>query len=269
MDFKRFITEERDIPCSGYNIKLYKLMRSSLKRVDIKKHFLPYIPQSPFERLNMCIIIIFIIISSIKFNKISKIPVNPQIIPIEINCNHNLTSIENIMCVDAVGKEIIRCIDEYINVVVKNHAKSSKASSPISGKSLFEQCMKYDVDVCFVLAQAQLESHFGTSGQSVITKCVWSVGAHDNRSTDDMKRRGLTFSNPNESIRPFLKELTSNWMGGDTTEYDLMKSYINKDGKRYASDLQYEEKLTCVYNKIKNNTRIYELMQLYKKLINK
>ena len=44
----------------------------------------------------------------------------------------------------------------------------------------------------------------------------------------------------------------------------LMKNYITGSGYRYASDKDYEVRLTRTYNKIKNSTKIYELQQQLK-----
>ena len=66
------------------------------------------------------------------------------------------------------------------------------------------------------------------------------------------------------AIEDYSKLLKKSYLVKGRTEQDLMKNYITGSGYRYASDKDYEVRLTRTYNKIKNSTKIYELQQQLK-----
>lgn len=138
-----------------------------------------------------------------------------------------------------------------INIYIDSVAPKSK----LKGDSLVNACEKYKVNICFVMAQAQLESHFGTTGVAKKTNSVWNVKAYDGRSAVNMIKSGYGFSDPNHSIEPYLILLTNKYLI-NRTEFDLMKNFTNINGKRYASCPNYENKLKNIYKYIVYNTNI-------------
>lgn len=137
-------------------------------------------------------------------------------------------------------------------------------TSNLNGRILVELCDEYNIDIKFVLAQGQIESHFGTRGLAAKTNSVFNVLAYDGHSFNQICKNGK-YSHPDHSIRPYLQLLTDDYLVDDKTEYDLMDEFVNKDGNRYASAKDYENKLKSTYNAISDttNTNIDYLMKQY------
>lgn len=167
--------------------------------------------------------------------------------------NDNETNI--IEYTDSVKTQLINEVDTYINTIAP--------SSKLDGAIVVDMCCEYNVDIAFVLAQGQIESHFGTTGTARKTNSVFNVGAYDGYSASKQRANGFGFSHPNESVEPYLILLTSKYMVNGKTINDLMVSYINYLGMRYASDTRYEYMLRSVYNKINSKTNINSLYNEY------
>ena len=150
--------------------------------------------------------------------------------------------------------QVVDEIDKYI--------KQFAPTSSLNAIMLFELCETYDVDVKFALAQGHIESHFGTKGMARKTNSVFNVFAFDGQEYHKISRKGK-YDHPDYSIEPYLKLLVNDYIIDNQTEYDLMTKFVNKDGKRYASDPCYENKLSKKFEYISNNTMIDSLMSNY------
>lgn len=128
---------------------------------------------------------------------------------------------------------------------------------------MIDLCWQYDVDIRFVLAQGQVESHFATKGTAAKTKSIFNVGAYDGHSASRQKRNGFGYTNPNESIEPYLKLITNDYLINGKTERDLMRNYVNGLGQRYASNPRYERMLRSVYNRICDHTDFCDAYDKY------
>ena len=171
---------------------------------------------------------------------------------INIKNNNEINIIEY---TDSVKTQLINEVDTYINTIAP--------SSKLDGEIVVDMCYEYNVDIAFVLAQGQIESHFGTTGTARKTNSVFNVGAYDGYSVSKQRANGFGFSHPNESVEPYLILLTNNYLVNGKTINDLMVSYINYLGMRYASDTRYEYMLRYVYNKINSKTNINSLYNEY------
>ena len=80
---------------------------------------------------------------------------------------------------------------------VQNYIDSIAPYSNLRAFELVENCEKYNIDIKFVLAQGEVESHFGTKGMASKTNSVWNVGAFDGY---DLKHIRTKYNNPNQSI---------------------------------------------------------------------
>lgn len=157
-------------------------------------------------------------------------------------------------------KDIVRdmMIEEYENardqlaIEVDNYILSVAPKANIDPYLMIDLCSEYDVDIRFVLAQGQIESHFATKGTAARTLSVFNVGAYDGHSASRQRRNGFGYSDPNESIEPYLRLITTEYMVNGKTESDLMKNYVNGLGMRYASNPRYESMLRSVYKRISN-----------------
>ena len=140
---------------------------------------------------------------------------------------------------------------------VQNYINTVAPTSDLRACALVDACEKYNIEVKFALAQGEIESHFGTKGLAIKTNSVWNVGAYDDRSYFDIINT-YKYSHPNESIEPYLKLLYRNYLT-DEAEAGLLKKLVDHNGNRFASDKNYEEKLSYKYKYISNNTKIDSL----------
>ena len=142
-------------------------------------------------------------------------------------------------------------VDTYIQTVAPG--------SELSGYAVVDACLRHDMDIVFVLAQGQKESHFGTAGVARKTNSVFNVMSYDDRSVDEILSHGHGYAHPDQSVEPYISLIRNDYMVGGKTTQDLMTSFVNKNGHRYASNPHYEESLQRLYNKIDSTTRISEL----------
>lgn len=161
------------------------------------------------------------------------------------------------LSMEGVKDDIVTEIDDYIDSVAPE--------SCLNGIKLFELCDQYGVDVRFAMAQAELESHFGTKGVAAKTNIVWNVKAYDGRSAEDMKSKGDACTHPDHSIEPYLKLLTNDYLVNGKTEEDLFIEFVNFDNKRYATAENYEAKMLNIYNRISKCTKLTSLLKEYNK----
>lgn len=145
---------------------------------------------------------------------------------------------------------------------VQNYINSVAPNSNLRGYALVEECERYNIDLCFVLAQGEIESHFGTKGMASKLNCVFNVGIYDNKTAEEIEQK-YKFDCPNESIEPYLKLLNTKYLV-NKIEQDLMKKFIDINGKRYASDPEYEFKISNKYKYITENTKICEYYEMMK-----
>lgn len=161
-------------------------------------------------------------------------------------------------CVREAEIEYHRWYAEYV-MEVQNYITSVAPTSNLRGYALVELCEEYHVDIKFALAQGEIESHFATTGLGARLCNVFNVGCEDGKSAEEVNKEYVK-KNPNESIEPYLKLITSKYMVGKL-EADLMENYVDINGNRYASDPLYEQKLRSRYEYIARNTRINELSE--------
>jgi hypothetical protein len=190
----------------------------------------------------ICIIIIFVIPFMPVQNKHNEL-YNPLYVQ---TCMHTLKY-------NATKLELVNEVDNYI--------KNVATQSSLDGYVIVEECMNSGIDICFVLAQGENESHFGTTGLARKTNSVFNVYAFDGQSHEQISEKGK-YKHPNYSVAPYIELLKNDYLVGGKTEYDLMDGeYVNKNGSRYASSETYEKALLAKYTKIRQNTKIDSLSQ--------
>lgn len=143
---------------------------------------------------------------------------------------------------------------------VEIYMKSIAPDNKINSRLLVELCGKYQMDLTLVIAQGILESHLGTKGMAVQTNSVWNVGTYDNGKIH------YTYSNPNESIEPYLKLVRERYLikitaAGDTIQREIRslvadKGYVNYQGKRYATSPTYENLLRYWIIRVQMDSKI-------------
>ena len=157
--------------------------------------------------------------------------------------------------------EAVLSYNEYKSRLVKevNHYIDSVApTSTLTGYAIVDLTEKYDLDIKFVLAQGQLESHFGTTGMAIKTNSVFNVGAYDGMKYDLINEK-FKYKHPDFSIEPYMQLLYKNYITGSKTELDLMAKYVTKGGRRYSSNSNYEREMLALYKKIDETTDISRL----------
>ena len=138
---------------------------------------------------------------------------------------------------------LVDAIDTYI--------KEIAPASVMNGLAFVNNCDKYNMDLFFVIAQAQVESSFATTGLGHKMNSAFNVKAYDGKGSAHMDKH----SHPDESIEPYIKLLKNDYLydvstGETKTEMDLMNNYVNFEGKRYATNPEYERMMLSTYKKL-------------------
>ena len=163
------------------------------------------------------------------------------------------------------GQSKMNALREKMAEEINKYIQEVAPSSSLRGLHLLDDCHEADIDVVFVLAQGQIESHYGTTGLARKTNSVFNVYAYDGTEFEEIHEKGK-FSHPNKSVKPYLDLLSRRYLSSNVSEYDLMLNFVDKDGNRYASDPNYEKKLLATYEKILKTTKIDSLQREYNKI---
>ena len=154
------------------------------------------------------------------------------------------------------NKSTKESIIESINKEAITFVKKYYPNCPdIISTYIVKKGLENDIDICFMLAQTQLETSFGKAG----------IGRTSSRhSLFGVEKRH--YSNYVEAINDYVKLLKTSYLVKGRTEQNLLKNYVNKGGYRYAGNPNYEVSLRKYYNTICNVTKIKSLQNQYKKL---
>lgn len=165
------------------------------------------------------------------------------------NINHLVAIVEDeaTLSYNHYKYELVKDVQRYIDSVAP--------TSSLTAITLVNCCEQYDLDVKFVMAQAQVESHFGTTGVARKTNNVFNVGAYDGVSSDNIHKK-FKYKHPDYSIEPYMKLLYKNYINENGNELMLLNNYVTRSGKRYASSKEYEAHLRSVYKYIDTRTGI-------------
>ena len=169
-----------------------------------------------------------------------------------IKNNENTISRREQIAIKAQRMEEYEFARNQLAIEVDNYISSVAPKANIDAFLMVDLCWQYGVDIRFVLAQGQIESHFATKGTAARTLSIFNVGAYDGHSASRQRRNGFGYSDPNDSIEPYLQLITNEYMVNGKTEIDLMQNYVNRLGMRYASNPRYEKMLRTVYKRISN-----------------
>lgn len=142
---------------------------------------------------------------------------------------------------------------------VHQYILSVAPTSNVRGYAIVEECERFNVDIKFVLAQAEIESHFATKGLGYKLNNIFNVGMYDDFNESEIADR-YKYDYPNQSIRPYLELLTRKYLVNKLEE-DLMDNYVDINGNRYASDTHYESKLREKHTFILMHTKIDSLQK--------
>jgi len=132
--------------------------------------------------------------------------------------------------------------------------------------AILNKCDEHNIDLFFVVAQAQVESTFATKGLGHKMNSAFNVKAYDGKGSQYMDKH----SHPDESIEPYMTLIKKSYLGDSKSEMDLMNKYVDLNGKRYASNPDYETMMLSTYKKLTDRYgRLYDEYLKYKTLCGK
>ena len=160
---------------------------------------------------------------------------------------NNITKIDTVQIKDSIKNEIIDEVSKYV-----------KSQAPRAHKfitmHLVQAGLANDIDICFMMAQTQIETCYGTTG----------VGRESSRRSlfGVYKKSYVDYK---AAISDYFYILKGSYLVKGKTEQHLMTKYVTGTGGRYAGNPQYEIELKTAYNQIKRTTNIYSLQEEYKR----
>lgn len=142
--------------------------------------------------------------------------------------------------IPAVGENISPDFNQYASIAQKYLQRPIFRGTPITGQMLadaarntYERTGKL-IPVDLALAQGQLESHLGTRskrGKNAITN-PYNVGEFDSGTK-------MKFNTTQDGVNAYYNLMANDYLKNSTPD-DLMYSFVNSEGNRYASNPDYE-----------------------------
>lgn len=160
----------------------------------------------------------------------------------------NIDTVVPVDSVKIITDSLISEIKNYINVYNK------KCSIDIP-EAFVKYGIEEDIDVCLMMAQAQIETHFGKVGigRPNSKKSLFGVYYKKYTTYDD-------------AVKDYCKLLNKHYLTKTRRETDLLKRFTTKSGKRYAQNPNYEREVSKAYKNIVNKTNIVNLQKCLKTL---
>ena len=202
------------------------------------------------KNLLAVLIVLMFIFGSLYFLTCKATPVEHKSNPIEyVSPQQNVTKIDmTIQIKDSIQNKLIDEVSKY----VKKQAPKSHQFIP---KYLVQAGLTNDIDICFIMAQTQIETCYGTTG----------AGRESSRRSmfGVIKKH---YPNYESAINHYCELLKKYYLVKGRTEQHLLTKYVTGKGGRYAENPRYEIDLRTAYNHIKRTTNIYSLQQEWKRL---
>lgn len=150
-----------------------------------------------------------------------------------------------------VKKDSIKTM--LINSVYNYIAEFAPSMAPKVANDMVEVSLDKDFNICFMLAQAQIETHFGRYGSGQTRKSIFGANGR--------------FGSYRECIEKYVDLVQNKYLGPEKTEQHLLQNYVTvRGGYRYAGNKNYEPELKNVYNQILAKTDIKQLQNEFKQL---
>ena len=115
---------------------------------------------------------------------------------------------------------------EDVNIHIRRNFRIHDSNLPMY---LVEYSLKYDIDLCFMMAQTQLETNFGTLGAGREKSRRSLFGVYTKK-----------YTSYEYAIDDWCNLLNKSYLGKGRTEEHLMNSYTSHSGKRYVENPSYE-----------------------------
>lgn len=166
-----------------------------------------------------------------------------------LESNHKCEQADTALIVKTyIKNSLVEEVDSYIH----RYAPKSK----MSADSIVTKCLEKDYDISLLLAQAHIESHFGTKGRATKTNSVFGIGAWDNGEDKH------SYVSPNAAIDHYINHMINYYLK-DNPPLEVLENGLTRNGYRYASDINYEKKIINKIKLINQNYHIYKLQNLY------
>lgn len=159
----------------------------------------------------------------------------------------NIAVIDSAAIRDSIQKAIVAEVTDYLRT------QSPKAHKFIP-KYLVHAGLTHNIDICFMMAQTQIETNYGTAGAG---------RESSRRSLFGVVTR--KYDNYEIAINDYCKILKKSYLVNGRTEKHLMTKYVTLRGHRYAGNPNYEAHLSKTYNEIVKKTKIQGLQQEWKR----
>lgn len=142
---------------------------------------------------------------------------------------------------DSTYAAVLKVTANYIN------KQAPKAHNDLP-KYLLDAALEYDIDLCFMMAQTQLETNFGTLGAGREKSRRSLFGVYTKK-----------YTSYEYAIDDWCNLLNKSYLGKGRTEEHLMNSYTSHSGKRYAENPSYEISLKSTYKSIVKSTGLKQM----------
>ena len=142
---------------------------------------------------------------------------------------------------DSTYAAVLKVTANYIN------KQAPKAHNDLP-KYLLDAALEYDIDLCFMMAQTQLETNFGTLGAGREKSRRSLFGVYTKK-----------YTSYEYAIDDWCNLLHKSYLGKGRTEEHLMNSYTSHSGKRYAENPSYEISLKSTYKSIVKSTGLKQM----------
>jgi flagellum-specific peptidoglycan hydrolase FlgJ len=158
----------------------------------------------------------------------------------------------------------VKCIedrkDSIKNVLIDEVEKYIFEKAPKVYQNLPEylvhKSLEENIDLCFVMAQTELETNYGTLG----------LGRESSRRSLFGVMKGK-YSSYEDAVDDYFYLLKKSYLVKGRDEQYLMRNYVTGSGYRYAGNPHYEVELSSKYKIIKKTTNISQLIEDYKNII--
>ena len=171
----------------------------------------------------------------------------PAATPIQPTKIIDVVKTDTISKQDSIQKLIVKEVETYLQ-------KQSPKAHRFIPKYLVEAGLNHNIDICFMMAQTQLETNFGTMGAGRETSRRSLFGVAIRR-----------YGDYETAINDYCRILNKSYLGKGRNEKHLMTKYITHSGARYAENPRYEIELSRTYNDICKKTNIPNLQKEWKK----
>ena len=164
------------------------------------------------------------------------------------NNSHTYLLVDKDALKDSITSQLINEVKSYLRM------QSPKAHHFIP-KYIVQAGLNNDIDICFMMAQTQLETNFGTvgAGRESSRRSLFGISA----------RRYVDYES---ATNDYCKLLHKHYLGKGRTEKHLMTKYVTHRGARYAGNPNYEAELSRTYRDIVRKTNIRTLQTEWNKM---